>query len=194
MKTTRPVLFILILMAGAFVTGWFLRPCHCPEPEITTRVDTLHGDPYPVKEYYPVPVPVYSDTGTTRWKAFPVDTGAILADYFSRNAYYRILKDDSSAFVAITDTVTQNRLTSFIFEFQNRRPTAITYNTYQAAPAYQGILYLGASALSTPERGYAMAGAAWMDSRQRVFFLHADLKGEAVMGGTFLPLWRKKSK
>ena len=70
-------------------------------PPATTTTTTTTADTTPDTLFYPVPVPVWRDTGTTRWRDRPVDTNAIVADYLSRVAYRRVLKDDSSALAVI---------------------------------------------------------------------------------------------
>lgn len=125
----RNIAAILLFLVAGIAIGYFISPKQ-PERLYTISItDTIPGDSFPYAVYYPRPYPVWRDTGTTRWRNTPVDTPAILADYFSRNAYKRVLQDDSSAYAAIFDTVTENRLTSFRFDFQNRRATQVITNT-----------------------------------------------------------------
>ena len=125
------VITVLSFMAGYYVSE-LVRNDRSQLPSHATIIrhkDTVPGDSVPEVKIVPYPVPVYRDTGSTKWRSLPVDTNAILSEYFSRNIYRRILKDDTSALVVITDTVTENRLTAFEFQFQNRRATAINTTT-----------------------------------------------------------------
>lgn len=93
-----------------------------------TKTDTIKGDSIPVIIQVPKPYIVFKDTGSIHETI--VDTVAILREYLTKNIYKRVLKDDSSAYVAIIDTVFKNELQSGVFEFQNRKITSIiTTNT-----------------------------------------------------------------
>jgi hypothetical protein len=46
----------------------------------------------------------------TQWRDRPVDTAAILADYHNKRTYNDTIVNDSSLFVVIQDTVTQNKI------------------------------------------------------------------------------------
>lgn len=106
------------------------RECsNCPDcPEaVNSHTEVWHYDstiikkeiavPYPVEKLVPYGIPAI------------VDTSAILADYFARYVYDRILLDDSSAFIRLRDTTWRNRIMKSSLEFINRRPTQIVTNT-----------------------------------------------------------------
>lgn len=99
------------------------------KPKLITEfyTDTLivPGDPYPVYAETK-PKIIYRDS----IKVIPanMDTGLILRDYFNTYSYLDTLKNDSSALVIVSDTVTQNRVISRGFTFQNRRETAYVIN------------------------------------------------------------------
>jgi hypothetical protein len=61
------------------------------------------------------------DTGSIQWCYFPIDSQAIIQEYFYSNVYYRILKDDSCAFISLSDTVTRNLLSASKLVFINRQ-------------------------------------------------------------------------
>jgi hypothetical protein len=117
------ILLLAAIAAGAFYVGRRTAPL----PQATTIRDTVPGDsvPYDVRVEVPMPYLVrHTDTLLQL-----VDTSAILAAYFARCYYADTLKNDTSAFIALAETVTQNRIVERSLMFQNRRPTAITTTT-----------------------------------------------------------------
>ena len=106
----------------------------------TTTTTIIPGDTTPVISELPVPEITfrdtgsfhYLDTGSTHWRYHEVDTLAILKEYFYRQVYVRILKDDTGAFIKLTDTVTQNKLCRSRLEFVNRRPITLIENTIRS--------------------------------------------------------------
>ncbi len=146
MKTVNIILFFLLLTWGVvFMFLW--KPKQ--ELIITTRVDTIPGDSIPYAVEVKKPVPVFIDTGSTRWRDRPIDTGAILADYFARVVYRDTLKNDTSALVIVEDTVTQNRLQNRRLIFANRRPVAIIHTTVVNYPEEKWRIYFGGSVMTS---------------------------------------------
>lgn len=142
----RNIVAALLFFFSGLGIGYLFSPSQPVKRSYTISInDTIHGDSVVRIRYYPRPVPQWRDTGSTRWKYLPIDTGAILYEYFSRNAYHRVLKDDSSAYAAIYDTVAENRLTSFRFDFQNRRATHIITNTTTTTDSRSAAIYIGPS-------------------------------------------------
>lgn len=142
----RNIVAALLFFFSGLGIGYLFSPSQPVKRSYTISInDTIHGDSVVRIKYYPRPVPQWRDTGSTRWKYLPIDTGAILAEHFSRNAYHRVLKDDSSAYAAIYDTVAENRLTSFRFDFQNRRATHIITNTTTTTDSRSAAIYIGPS-------------------------------------------------
>jgi hypothetical protein len=128
----------LTAVAGALALGWLAHGWLAPAPqpqvyEVAAILrDTIKGDsvPYAV----PVPVPI------ARYVALPpdtifigADTAAILADYFATRQYADTLMNDTSAFIALSEAVSQNRIAERTLTFQNRRPTYITTTVVQPA-------------------------------------------------------------
>ena len=124
-KISIPWVIIAILIGLLFLQ----RECgnHCPDAPVTTIIhDTIPGDTVVltirVDKPYPVTTVLPTDTFTR------IDSShchALAMAYYSRVIYLDTLKDDSSAFVAISDTVMQNGIQGRMLFFQNRRPTAI---------------------------------------------------------------------
>jgi len=146
MKKANIILFVL-LVAWAVVFMFWWKPK--PEVIFSTRIDTIPGDSIPYAVEVQKPVPVFIDTGSTRWRDRPIDTAAILADYFARVFYRDTLKDDSSALVIVEDTVTENRLQGRRLIFANRRPVAIIHTTSAIYPEDKWRAYFGGSVMTS---------------------------------------------
>jgi len=126
----RNILFYRLAIASLLAIIFLQRECSrnpdCPEA-VNSRTEVWIYDstetikqipvPYPVEKLVPYGIPAI------------VDTNAILADYFSRYVYDRILLDDTSAYISLRDTVSRNRLSRSTLNFINRRPTQIINNT-----------------------------------------------------------------
>jgi hypothetical protein len=133
LKTVSP--YILVIVCMFFWIMW-LTECGGRKVETKTEykmdtiVQTVHDTTriespiyvpqwYEKKVYVNVPTLVYT----------PVDTTAILADYFDTYFYGDTLMDDTSAFIAVYDQVSQNKIGARQWTFINRRPTEIKYIT-----------------------------------------------------------------
>lgn len=147
MKRTIPHYVIIIILIGII---FLQRECHrCPEVQTSYKVDTIPGDIIPsvIELSRPDPYFIFVDTGRQVF----VDTAAILRDYFARVVYLDTLKDDSSAFIAILDTVTQNRLQGRKLYYANRKPTSIIHSTaIQPTDPERLKLYAGAMLAIAP--------------------------------------------
>ncbi|MFA5419631.1 MAG: hypothetical protein WC341_14365 [Bacteroidales bacterium] len=107
MKTT-PWIIIIVLLGALFLQRECTHEVVCPECPQTTS-DTIHDTiTKPTVQY--IPKPVYTDTGSTKWRFHQVDTLQILSEYFSRHLYQDTLQNDSNALIVLTDTVSQNRI------------------------------------------------------------------------------------
>lgn len=140
----------VIIGAMAIVIAILLFRCS-PEPGTTTVThDTIPGDPYPVYDTLEKPVPYQVILpGDTFWP--DVDTTVILQkckqlykDYYTKNVYNDTLRNDTSMFIAVIDTVYQNKLQKRILSSQNKRITTINTTTtiYGEIPVNK--FYLGA--------------------------------------------------
>lgn len=117
---------IILILAGLLILQ---KECtRCPDPpQAETRTIIVPGDkvPYPVQ--VDVPVPHYIDTGSWQYRDREVDTMAILKDYFSKVYYIDTLMNDTNAFIAVIDTISENRIKGRGLMFANRKPTAVYY-------------------------------------------------------------------
>lgn len=108
-------------------------------PEFSTKTVVIPGDSIPYEIKIPYDSLIFVDTGTysvdTLWlhdTAFmPIDTAAILVDYFKVISYDSIpVQNDSSMTIYANARITQNRLYNFNVFAQNNRKTTII-NNYQ---------------------------------------------------------------
>jgi len=181
-KLAKDIIFIVLMLIAA-VMLYTCRSCNRP-PEVveTTTIDTIQGDSIPYLVEVDKPVPHYIDTGG--WYYYPIDTLAILKDYLSKVIYIDTLMDDSSAFIALVDTVYKNRIQGRLLYFANRKPTTIIHNTTTttAPRARSPALYAGAMAAVMPDKvsigpavlltlpkGYAYSYAYGINTKTHIF-------------------------
>lgn len=131
----KPKNRLLFFLIGSIVTWFLLRQCSSPVP---TTFKYVTGDlvPYAVFKGVPTPYAVYhTDTippydtvwqaGDTQYVLMPIDTMAILRDYYSKVKYIDTVKNDSSALIVLNETIFKNRISNREVIFQNRVRTAI---------------------------------------------------------------------
>lgn len=165
----------------------------CPEcPKADVIPDTIPGDsvPYPVK--VKVPDPVYRDTGSVQWRDRPVDTNAILADYFARYFYSDTITDDTSFLAIVLDTVSQNRIISRRFLMQNLRPVAVINNYPQKTEAKsRRLVYAGMEISGNTENLFSFGPAfGYKDRKDHLYILGSNLLKDQpnVSLGCLLPI------
>jgi hypothetical protein len=148
----------LFCMVACFVSGCryhkFRHPC--PEPSIVTHTVLIHDTVTHTitKDHYisHTDTIIYIDTIIQ-----PVDTVAILRDFFALHVYNRQW-EDSLLKVNLRDTVTQNRFLENDFTYRILRPQIINYTTVDQSIHYAKYLYLGFD-LPMPEMKYAEINA-----------------------------------
>lgn len=183
------IIFAIIVVA-AFMFGK-----SCSKPEIinteTITYDTIKGDsiPYPVVKYKPVPV--YRDTGSTKWKYNKIDTSAILADYFAKYFYNDTLIDNKVMFVAIKDTISENKI---IY----RKPTIHYFPTYitktiTTKEATKRKLYVGGS-ISGFKDVVPYIGAMYLDKKNRAFTAQYGVTDNSYQVGMFYKISLKEKE
>ncbi len=127
-----------IVIAILLVIIILMKECkRCPEvsipdPTVITTTDTIY-DTLLVESNVYIPVP-----GPITYVEIPqdVDTPAILATHFSKYPYNDTLKNDSIAFIAVFDTIYQNKIYNRRWEYKDLTPavinqTNIIYDTCQ---------------------------------------------------------------
>lgn len=150
-KTIPWILSVILLLALIGQHIFYINK----SPKTITVTDSvmLKPDLIPYSVTVPAPYPEFRDTGNAYIEILPgdvdslkiVDTAAIirrwLIDNMAKKIYKRTLKDDSSAFVQLTDTVYDNKLHQSKFTFQNRRAEKVLHET----KIYPDRLFLGGS-------------------------------------------------
>jgi len=165
----HPAYLTTIFCVAVIIVLISLDRCGSNKPETITEfyTDTLivPGDPYPVTGNVTPKTPNESQTPVP----VNVDTAKIIADYFVKRTYIDTLKNDSSALVAVVDTVINNRITGRQFTFQNRRETAYVINNttvthIQKQPLFR--LGIGASfQYSQKTKGFDLGAGAMLVTR-----------------------------
>jgi hypothetical protein len=136
-----------------------------------TRVIPGDSIPYPVIIPTRTPVYVYRDTGSTLWRNRPIDTMAILKDYYSKYTYDDTLMNDTSAFIRLQSHTTENKLHYDNLFFQNKRekkiittitpptPERIKWFVGMGVNAIPGKQFLSGNLMIESPSGFAISGA-----------------------------------
>jgi|GEM_PF-1498494 len=197
MKTLADILKAPMLpwvILGAIIALWVVRRCDPVEPVIP-QADTvtviIPGDSVPYEVLRPVPVPVFRDTGSTRWRDRPIDTLAIIGEYFTTNIYNDTLKDDTSALVVVIDTVRENTLRERMLLFQNRRAVMMQQVTIKPPPAYTYRVYGGLGAVAYGEQG-TVSVAAMVTTPKQAYGMSYDIMKKSFSAHLYFPLFRLK--
>ncbi len=111
------------------------------EGSIIKRDTLIYRDTIVYHDTIGKPVPVYRDTGSTKYIPAVVDSAHIFEAYvklhhlfYTRNIYKDTLKNDSCALIAVLDTVYMNELQRRELIYQNRTPKLIITNTVMTPP------------------------------------------------------------
>ena len=134
------IAIILILLAAAFISGYFVKSCEKqPQPSIirdtTTTIDTIR---YKDTVFYPKPVevlkPIYDSI---------IDTVYVINDYYTGKIYEYNFKDTNIKFHAGI-MIHKNALVSFIPEYEiYRKTTTITNTITQPEPELMALIGAG---------------------------------------------------
>jgi len=127
-KNISPYIIVIAILVVIIILMKECKRCPtCPEPTTTvihTRDTVWDTIRLTSVVYKPLPK-------ETIWVEVPadIDTNEILKRYYAKLYYEDILKDDTSAYIFIKDTITQNSIYTREWEFINRRPTIINTTT-----------------------------------------------------------------
>ncbi|MFZ4705406.1 MAG: hypothetical protein ACOYMF_05300 [Bacteroidales bacterium] len=165
----------------------------------------IPGDDSPTVTNLPVPEPVYRDTGSirwypsfrdtgsTRWMYHEVDTMAILKDYYSRVLYNRTLKDDSSAYIFLTDTVFQNKLWGSKLVFKNRRPCSIVDTSYGRIQLnYSPVGLYAGFAVGRSSRQFGIGPSMMLLRKNACYSVVYDITNKDLYFNFSAPLWKPR--
>ncbi len=142
MKKIVNWIVIIILLVGINIVAMKLFPPKgntVVKTETVTKVDTVYTVDTVVSVEYK---PKYITKVVTDWKYHEIDTAAILQEYFNKNYYQDTLVNDSSLFVEVRDTVSQNQIISRDFSIIRTYPTiyetTTTTNTVEKNELFVG--------------------------------------------------------
>ena len=128
--------FILLFIALLAVGLVQYRHVTTPNKVVTvydTTLKVIRDTVNPPQKVIHVPYKVLKDTFWVDTIRIPADTAAILADYFAKRVYSDTLLNDSTALIAVLDTIQFNRrVGQRELKYLNRLPRTITY---QSAPS-----------------------------------------------------------
>ena len=187
------------LLIGLVIAYFIHR--HFKESFVSTTTTTIiPGDTTPVISELPVPEITFRDTGSfhfldtgsTRWKYHDVDTLAILQEYFYRQVYVRILKDDTGAFIKLTDTVTQNKLCRSRLEFVNRRPITLIENTIRSPTSTKTPFEVSAGVfVGGFEKRVGMGPAVCLSVNKNSYTITTDLVNKSIYFIYSKSIWKR---
>ena len=200
MKTLPWIIIVLLLVVILLQRECSHRP-ECPP----VRVDTIPGDTVFTISNIPIYKPVYIDTvnwqkvqinresDSTKWANEPIDTTEIIKEFYSRQIYKRTLKDDSSAYIFLTDTVTQNRLLESRLIFQNRRPCSIIDNSYGRIQLNNSPIGLYAGfALGRSSREFGIGPSMMLLRKNSCYSVVYDMTNKDLYFNFSAPIWKPK--
>ena len=130
-KRTFNTIGLIVGVVGllSFQTWWYLSSDkQAKEAKTNTKTIVLPGDSFAYEVKVAVPMPYKVVSIDTFWRDRPIDTMAILCDYFTQRFYNDTIKD-STVIAIFKETVERNRITSRKVWFQNLREKAIITNT-----------------------------------------------------------------
>jgi hypothetical protein len=158
MRTRDFIAFLaLMLFCGVCIGALLQRSCSKP-PETTTDTtfitQIIPGDTvlYPV--VVKVPTPIYIDTGSTHHHYYPVDTPAILADYFRVRYYSDTIYQPDNFRAVIKDSVNFNRIIWRAVDHQNLKATSIFTTQITHSEANKPAWMLGVDGIFNSQRVY----------------------------------------
>lgn len=188
MKSIPYIIITILLLA------LFLQHKYTPEPksiiDIQTTTDTIHDTIYKTIHHY-TPKPIYTDTGSTKWRWHPVDTNQIFADYFARYFYMDTLQNDSNALIILLDTVSQNRI-------MYRQPQITLYpktirqtSIVEVSQPKPNKVFLGIAIGRNPKQ-FSLAPLIMYQSKRMAYSLSYDVLNKDLYVGLYWQLSLKR--
>lgn len=172
-----PILMLVILIQAFFLIQ---NPKIITETTVVTdttfvertKVEYRKGDNINVVVEVPTFIPV------------EIDTTALLKDYYSTRVYFDTLVVDSLGYIAVTDTVSENKIFGRKFEanLKEKIITTTITNTISLAPTYH--IFSGLEA--APNR--IGANFYLQDKKNRLYKIGLPLTGEGIEVGFALRL------
>ena len=148
MKKTIPVILIVGLLAF-FATRQGCTPNEIPSdtPVVIVKVDTEYIDKVVEKPVYVPGGIIYRPFVDTEYINLPVDTQAILKDYFATRIYHDTVAIDSIGWAYIVDSISRNQILTRRFKAKYTLPVITKTETIILPPVRKNQFYLGAEGL-----------------------------------------------
>jgi hypothetical protein len=190
---TKVTLFIGLVV----VIIWLLQKSdfQCQKTIIKSDTTIVHDTAWKEKiKRYPVytPGPTITLPGDTQWKILPIDTMAILRDFYAKNVYNDTIWIDSFGYVCWVDTVTKNKINKRQKYVNYKIPvitTTVTVNNY-----YEPSRQLNVTGQIDPIASILYGGISYEDRKDRIYHVSAGL-GKGGLGGIMIgisyPVWKE---
>lgn len=130
LKTVSPYIFVII---GLFIWCIFLTECKgstqgkkTSRVRVVTKTEVLRDTTKITQTQY---IPKWYEKVTKVYITQPIDTVKVVEEYLASYMYGDTLINDTSAFIAVYDIISMNKIQGRTWEYINRRPTQIITNT-----------------------------------------------------------------
>lgn len=175
----------ILLTVGVFALAVFVwtkwGPVSCdPEQVVITQTDTIYKKSDPVivvKEPPPKIITKIVQKWDTITEYLPIDTAAILDDYFSKNFYADTTTDDTTYWVLVKDTISRNRILYRDVTYRDLSPTQIIRNTYITT---SNKFFIGMDIIVGKGYSAIMPTLEWKTRNDNLFGVGYDLMNQDV--------------
>ena len=175
MKIKDLLLTLLVVIVILFIQRECSRDTVITDPEVT--IEYIY-DSIPVEKIVEVPVPykvIYTEYDTIiKTEYLPVDTVAILRDYFAFRIYKDTIIDTEDLRVVLRDTIHQNRIWSErVVSYQNFRP--IDVNVQVECPTIRNKWFIGGNIGGSPEVFGAGPSLSLVTKKDNMYHYNYDI-------------------
>lgn len=190
----------LLLVVGAVIIFMIMSPKYCSSGggrKSDTFIDTLHDTTWNTKiektPFY-IPGPTQYLPGEVFWRDKPIDTMALLKDYFAKVVYHDTVWIDSFGFVAFHDTISKNRIKARQKEKNYSIPSITKTINKEIHHYHSQERQLNGGFLADPVLLRATALISYEDKKDRIFHagVSASPQGPSIIGGVSWPIKKKK--
>lgn len=174
MKRVIDIATTIALIALAVFVWIKWSPVSCSSPETITQTDTIYSRPdtvFIVKNPPPKVLTKIVKRVDTIVKYRDVDTAQILEDYFTKKYYTDVSTDDSTYWIQVNDTITENRIAYRDIEYKDLTPTKIINQTIKNNT---GELYLGFDLMYGKDFQSAMPILSYKTKTDRIYGIGID--------------------
>jgi len=171
---------IIIFLLTILLLQRECTPNQLPSTSAQYLYDTIF-DTLTIQTNAYVPIPVYRDTGTTKWRYHEIDTQKILQNYFSHQLYRDTIVNDSNALIVINDTVSQNQIISRLPQI-TLYPQTI-YRTQNVEVLQKASLHLGFSVGRNPSQFSLASSVMFQSKKGNIYFASYDFISHDIYVG-----------